>query len=263
MRWLCLFLWARVACAFQSNELCGENGLWSLLTGQCRAEIKPVSVVSRSSNDTGAGGKVKAICPRIFPFEDGSKTCSPASLSSEARRGRGREVVSSSTKLAPLVILSPDEFKNQVLERHNTADSKIPDLLDSGDTPPSNGNASGPSGEERAVDVVTEEDSSVMIAPDTDEGFPNKTELVEGTEGNSEEYHEDDEHVQTGRFNYASFDAGAVIMASSESFKSTSNLLTENRDKYSLAPCKSKKWVVVGLSEDILVDTIVIANFER
>ena len=62
---------------------------------------------------------------------------------------------------------------------------------------------------------------------------------------------------------YASNTAGALILEKSPSMKGTSNLLTGNKDKYAIAPCEEKKFVVIGLSEDILVKQVCLANYER
>ena len=62
---------------------------------------------------------------------------------------------------------------------------------------------------------------------------------------------------------YASKLAGAQILEKSPSLKGTSNLLTGDIDKYAIAPCGDKKYVVIGLSEDILVKQIKLANYER
>jgi len=62
---------------------------------------------------------------------------------------------------------------------------------------------------------------------------------------------------------YASKSAGALVIEKSGSFKGTSNLLNGDRDKYAIAPCEEKKFVVVSLSEDILVKEIKLANYER
>ena len=65
------------------------------------------------------------------------------------------------------------------------------------------------------------------------------------------------------RFNYASLDAGAVVMASNPESERTWTLLNEDMDKYSISPCEVRKWVVIGLSEDVQIDSVVIANYER
>ena len=40
-------------------------------------------------------------------------------------------------------------------------------------------------------------------------------------------------------------------------------MLNGDKDKYAIAPCEDKKFVVVSLSEDILVKQIKLANYER
>ena len=63
---------------------------------------------------------------------------------------------------------------------------------------------------------------------------------------------------------YASKSAGALIIEKSSNFKGTSNLLNGDRDKYAITPCsEEKKFVVLSLSEDILVKVIKLANYER
>ena len=62
---------------------------------------------------------------------------------------------------------------------------------------------------------------------------------------------------------YASKISGAQILEKTYSIKGASNLLTGDKDKYSIAPCEDKKYVVVGLSEDILVKQIKLSNYER
>jgi len=78
---------------------------------------------------------------------------------------------------------------------------------------------------------------------------------------------EDDEEEENSlsrlSVDYASKSAGALIIEKSSSFKGTSNLLNGDKDKYAIAPCEEKKFVVVSLSEDILVKQIKLANYER
>jgi hypothetical protein len=65
-------------------------------------------------------------------------------------------------------------------------------------------------------------------------------------------------------FNFASQAAGAVILDKSpQSAKGYSHLLTNDKDKYGISPCDEKKWVVIGLSEDILVTSVALANYEK
>lgn len=65
------------------------------------------------------------------------------------------------------------------------------------------------------------------------------------------------------RHSFASFDAGATIKKTSKGAKNAKAILAENKDSYMLLECQAKdKFVDVELSDDILVDTIVLANFE-
>src|SRR5271170_7903736 len=65
------------------------------------------------------------------------------------------------------------------------------------------------------------------------------------------------------RFNYASFDCAAAVLKSNPEAKGSSSILDENRDRYMLNKCgANNKFVIVEMCEDILVDTIVLANFE-
>ncbi|KAJ9142872.1 Sad1 unc domain protein [Coniochaeta hoffmannii] len=65
------------------------------------------------------------------------------------------------------------------------------------------------------------------------------------------------------RFSYSSFDAGATVLKTSPGAKNAKSILVENKDSYMLLECHAKnKFVIVELSDDILVDTVVLANFE-
>ena len=65
------------------------------------------------------------------------------------------------------------------------------------------------------------------------------------------------------RFNYASFDCAATILKTNPRCKSSSSVLVENKDSYMLNECATEnKFIIVELCDDILIDTIVLANFE-
>ncbi|KAI0180247.1 hypothetical protein GGR52DRAFT_530385 [Hypoxylon sp. FL1284] len=65
------------------------------------------------------------------------------------------------------------------------------------------------------------------------------------------------------RFSYASFDGGATVLKASPGAKNPKAILVENKDSYMLLECAMQnKFFVVELSDDILVDTVVLANFE-
>ncbi|TGJ82013.1 hypothetical protein E0Z10_g6739 [Xylaria hypoxylon] len=65
------------------------------------------------------------------------------------------------------------------------------------------------------------------------------------------------------RFSYSSFDAGATVKKTSPAARNPTAILVENKDSYMLLECGRKnKFFIVELSDMILVDTVVIANFE-
>lgn len=65
------------------------------------------------------------------------------------------------------------------------------------------------------------------------------------------------------RFSYASFDAGATILKTAAGAQNARAILVENKDTYMLLECSApSKYVIVELSDDILIDTVVLANFE-
>ncbi|KAK5166209.1 uncharacterized protein LTR77_008470 [Saxophila tyrrhenica] len=65
------------------------------------------------------------------------------------------------------------------------------------------------------------------------------------------------------RTNYASFDCAATVLKNNPECKSASSVLVENKDSYMLNTCSAQnKFFIVELCNDILVDTIVLANYE-
>lgn len=77
---------------------------------------------------------------------------------------------------------------------------------------------------------------------------------------------DDDSNTRSSKniFNFASQAAGAVVLDKSPTTaKGYSHLLNDDKDKYGISACDEKKWVVIGLSEDILVTSIALANYEK
>lgn len=65
------------------------------------------------------------------------------------------------------------------------------------------------------------------------------------------------------RTNYASFDCAASVLKTNQECKSAASVLVENKDSYMLNICKvQNKYFIVELCNDILIDTVVLANYE-
>ena len=65
------------------------------------------------------------------------------------------------------------------------------------------------------------------------------------------------------RSNYASFDCAATVLKTNPECKGVNSILVENKDSYMLNKCAANnKFFIVELCNDILIDTIVLANYE-
>lgn len=65
------------------------------------------------------------------------------------------------------------------------------------------------------------------------------------------------------RFNYASFDCAGTVLKTNPECTGSSSVLIENKDSYMLNECRAKnKFLILEMCDDILVDTVVLANYE-
>lgn len=71
-------------------------------------------------------------------------------------------------------------------------------------------------------------------------------------------FEEDEDGESVGKkrqVNFASVSAGAVVLESSPKANGYHYLLNDDKDKYGISPCAEKKWLVIGLSEDVLLSS--------
>lgn len=69
--------------------------------------------------------------------------------------------------------------------------------------------------------------------------------------------------ILKGRYNYASFDCAARVLATNAGCRSASAILQSQKDSYLLNLCSyPEKYVILELCQDIRIDTLVTANFE-
>jgi len=65
------------------------------------------------------------------------------------------------------------------------------------------------------------------------------------------------------RFNYLSGNVGAKLLAASDGMKGAHNVLYEDKDSYTMTESGlKKKWITLALTQEIHIDTILLANFE-
>jgi len=172
-----------------------------------------------------------------------------------------------------LVVDSPDEFKKKVLLGTETEESNASKSVDISEIPSEEPDHVNLNTEEKinhtTVELIVETDSeesmkqrerekNVLLAEEMEE-----KELEESLR-TAEDGSQSISDMVEERFNYASLDAGAIILASNKGMKHSSSLLVEDRDKYALSPCEEeKKWVVLGLSEEIKPEEFLLANYEK
>lgn len=73
----------------------------------------------------------------------------------------------------------------------------------------------------------------------------------------------DEGKVYKDKFNYASVDCAATVVKTNSLAKGASSILFENKDSYLLNQCAlPNKFVIIELCQDILVDSVVMGNFE-
>ncbi|CAD6889723.1 unnamed protein product [Tilletia laevis] len=69
------------------------------------------------------------------------------------------------------------------------------------------------------------------------------------------------------RWNFASMDCAAVVHRTNPGAKFASSILSEKKDRYMLSPCPADgkgggQFVIVELCDDIMIDTVVLGNYE-
>ncbi|KAI6092500.1 hypothetical protein F4821DRAFT_224188 [Hypoxylon rubiginosum] len=113
-------------------------------------------------------------------------------------------------------------------------------------------------------DSYSDKISEITSATRPSQKEESKVEKVTYDEGLAQGYRSKDAgKTCKERFSYASFDGGATVLKASPGAKNAKAILIENKDSYMLLECAMQnKFFIVELSDDILVDTVVLANFE-
>ena len=70
-------------------------------------------------------------------------------------------------------------------------------------------------------------------------------------------------NIKKERFNFASFDCGALFLASNPGSREGSAIIQNTKDRYMLNKCSApNKWFEIEFCEEILVESIQLANYE-
>ncbi len=113
----------------------------------------------------------------------------------------------------------------------------------------------------------TEDDPSLetdSTAKDVDAGNIDTNDDWRDQQSSEGQKQEEERHKPVA-IDYANKSTGALILDKSPDFQGTSNLLVADKDKYAMIPCDKEgvKYVIIGLSEEILVKTIVLSSYEK
>ncbi|RKF60231.1 putative sad1 unc domain protein [Erysiphe neolycopersici] len=164
--------------------------------------------------------------------------------------------------------LSFEEWKKQTLEKaghkeNNNGQRKIPDIKrQESDV------------HQKKIDTIVDERVIDLQLSSVEPGIKSiktETTLVDGNAAKISHKKQEKESYRSKdagktckeRFSYASFDAGATVLKTHPGAKNAKNVLIENKDSYMLSECSVvNKFIIIELSEDIWIDTVVLANYE-
>lgn len=156
-----------------------------------------------------------------------------------------------------------DAFSSESLPSGESQKNVLPDVKEN-HVSPTREQHEVDSSEQRENNVVKTDQLSQAVPLGLDE-FKSKafsSKITSGTGPSGSVIH----RVEPGgaEYNYASASKGAKVLTSNKEAKGASNILGRDKDKYLRNPCSAEeKFVIIELSEETLVDTIEIANFEH
>lgn len=200
----------------------------------------------------------------------GSESVDSPSLHREEPAVDGREQLDDTAgDPAPTPFMSFEDWKKMMLQKTGQDPQDLQHRQPNRDDriPPDPGHAG--LGEEDEISLNFDsyledyKESSTVIP--VEDGTSNEVEQTVAYEDGDPSTHRSKDAGKTckERFSYSSFDAGATILKTSTGAKNAKAILVENKDSYMLLECSAEsKFVIVELSDDILIDTVVLANFE-
>ncbi|KAL3425767.1 hypothetical protein PVAG01_02558 [Phlyctema vagabunda] len=217
--------------------------------------------------ETKAVDDSSSVHPSTLSESATSTSSSPPTEPSDAELGKESE-----GELNDASFLSFEDWKKQTLEKAGQQNSNI-----------GNRKSGGPENKKRDSENVQNNFDSLGDEGEIDldfGAFRNKEDVQQSKETPKQDS-EDDSSGRSStrrkeqyrskdagktckeRFSYSSFDAGATILKTHKGAKHPKAVLVENKDSYMLSECAAEnKFLIVELSEDIWIDTLVLANYE-
>jgi len=122
----------------------------------------------------------------------------------------------------------------------------------------------------RAIDIESDEidnlkEKDLPSSSSSDNDSLDKAKIDEQRDTSSETQRKEEERSKPVMVDYANKSTGALILDKSKDFQGVSNLLVADKDKYAMIPCDKEgvKFVIIGLSEEILVKSIKLSSHEK
>ena len=236
--------------------------------------LTPLPTLTDWVDSLDYGQHYNVVVPFRPPGEQRSATQQPPGPYRSANVSAGADQASDSSQSlsadkeddAPDLSSSTSDEANG--EAITTVSDEVDEAMSTTDTDEIEPSAKEPE-ESKDLDIATAErndDDTVQgnNATQVEGGAPAETALNETATLSVPVDEFEEETVKTGRLDFASKSAGALILEKSAGWKGASDLLNSDNDRYAIIPCaETSKSVVVSLSEDVYVKTIMLANYER
>ena len=239
---------------------------------------QPSSTAGQRSTDTSSPSKEAVTQPtttqqlRETPLYSSIPAAATTSDSADTTQDVDADPLSDNANF-----LSFEEWKSQVLKKAGQSPEYIgsararSDRPDSHRQPPGIDNALDSLGEDNEIELdfsgfaVSEQgfDQQPGNTGTSRDGSKAKDEVAKGQVTSPVRKSKDAGTTCKERFNYASFDCAATVLKTNSECKGSTSVLVENKDSYMLNACSAQnKFFIVELCNDILIDTVVLANFE-
>lgn len=233
----------------------GETDFYASITSAASSSLSPtITVTGSGSGSSGVDQELDTESPldnaNFLSFEEWKKQ-------NLAKVGQSVENVRGDRQSAES---SGDGKRQRPMGIDNSLDSLGEDgeiALEFGGFGPED---SGPASWERKVEK--DQPPDVDGAGSVTKGAEGETQIEATTRGGASR-RKDAGTTCKERFNYASFDCAATVLKTNPQCTGASSVLIENKDSYMLNECRAKeKFLILELCDDILIDTIVLANYE-
>ena len=266
-----------LACAQAANETTVDHGATASPSATTTASLRPYESVCPFRTINYITHTLPQQCLRTGRSENATEatpTLSPADAAEQTTRTTPTQdaELETDSPFDNANFLSFDEWKKRNLARAGQSPENVGQKRAASEQKPRrrpvNVNALDSLGEEAEIEIdfsgfgpppadpnaadSTTPESRPATAPGEDKAAPSSWALSKDAGKTCKE-----------RFNFASFDCAATVLKTNKQAKSSSAVLSEHKDSYMLNECSAdNKFLIVELCDDILVDTVVLANYE-